>query len=58
MAHGLLDHLGDPPEATATALTQTLWGSGMGDTFREHLADTFLQVITPEDHAQALELIR
>ncbi|MFD6421577.1 hypothetical protein [Streptomyces sp. NPDC060198] len=36
----------------------TLWGSGLGDTFRERLADTFLQAITPDDHAQALELIR
>ncbi|MFD4275069.1 hypothetical protein R2B67_18005 [Streptomyces cyaneofuscatus] len=30
----------------------------MGDTFRERLADTFLQAITPKDHAQALELLR
>lgn len=36
----------------------SLWGSGMGDTFREQLADQFITAITPEQHAQALELIR
>jgi hypothetical protein len=36
----------------------SLWGSGMGDTFREQLADQFIAAITPEQHAQALELIR
>ncbi|MEU6758018.1 hypothetical protein [Streptomyces sp. NPDC046685] len=36
----------------------SLWGSGMGDTFRERLADQFIRAITPEQHAQALELIR
>ncbi|MFC8625646.1 hypothetical protein [Streptomyces anulatus] len=46
------------PDELWSLIDWTLWGSGMGDTFREHLADTFLQAITPEDHAQALELIR
>ncbi|WP_282696298.1 hypothetical protein [Streptomyces sp. CC208A] len=36
----------------------TLWGSGMGDVFREQLADQFIAALTPEQHAQALELIR
>ncbi|MFI8254113.1 hypothetical protein [Streptomyces filamentosus] len=36
----------------------SLWGSGMGDTFREQLADQFIAALTPEQHAQALELIR
>ncbi|MFE2323621.1 hypothetical protein ACFXD5_06805 [Streptomyces sp. NPDC059385] len=36
----------------------SLWGSGMGDTFRETLADQFIAAITPEQHQQALELIR
>lgn len=36
----------------------SLWGSGMGDVFREQLADQFIAAITPEQHAQALELIR
>ncbi|NEC43259.1 hypothetical protein [Streptomyces sp. SID8016] len=46
------------PDELWSLIDWTLWGSGMGDTFREHLADTFIQAITPEDHAQALELIR
>lgn len=46
------------PDELWSLIDWTLWGSGMGDAFREHLADTFLQAITPEDHAQALELIR
>ncbi|MGW1661030.1 hypothetical protein [Streptomyces microflavus] len=46
------------PDELWSLIDWTLWGSGMGDTFRERLADTFLQAITPEDHAQALELIR
>ncbi|WP_030847448.1 hypothetical protein [Streptomyces griseus] len=46
------------PDKLWSLIDWTLWGSGMGDTFREHLADTFIQAITPEDHAQALELIR
>ncbi|MYR93071.1 MULTISPECIES: hypothetical protein [unclassified Streptomyces] len=46
------------PDELWSLIDWTLWGSGMGDTFRERLADTFLQSITPEDHAQALELIR
>ncbi|MFD9047632.1 hypothetical protein [Streptomyces zaomyceticus] len=36
----------------------SLWGSGMGDVFREQLADQFIAALTPEQHAQALELIR
>lgn len=35
----------------------SLWGSGMGDVFREQLADQFIAAITPEQHAQALRLI-
>lgn len=35
----------------------SLWGSGMGDVFREQLADQFLAAITPEQHGQALKLI-
>ncbi|XMN09339.1 hypothetical protein ACK8N7_26515 [Streptomyces griseobrunneus] len=46
------------PDELWSLIDWTLWGSGMGDTFRERLADTFLQAITPEDHAQALELMR
>ncbi|MFJ2292135.1 hypothetical protein ACIOG7_10540 [Streptomyces sp. NPDC087894] len=46
------------PDELWSLIDWTLWGSGMGDTFRERLADTFLQAITPEDHEQALELIR
>ncbi|MFE0699157.1 hypothetical protein [Streptomyces sp. NPDC058872] len=35
----------------------SLWGSGMGDVFREQLADQFIAAITSEQHAQALRLI-
>lgn len=35
----------------------SLWGSGMGDVFREQLADQFIAAITPEQHSQALKLI-
>ncbi|THA82768.1 hypothetical protein [Streptomyces sp. A0592] len=36
----------------------SLWGSGMGDTFREALADQFIRAITPQQHEQALRLIQ
>lgn len=36
----------------------SLWGSGMGDTFRNALANRFIQAITLEQHAQALALIQ
>lgn len=36
----------------------SLWGSGMGDTFRVKLANRFIRAITPEQHAQALRLIQ
>ena len=36
----------------------SLWGSGMGDVFREQLADQFIAAISPEQHAQALALIQ
>lgn len=36
----------------------SLWGSGMGDTFREQLADQFIAAITPDQHDQALRLIQ
>lgn len=35
----------------------SLWGSGMGDVFREQLADQFIAAITPEQHDQALRLM-
>ncbi|WP_377271876.1 hypothetical protein [Peterkaempfera sp. SMS 1(5)a] len=38
-------------------LDWSLFGSGMGDTFREALADTMTAAITPEQRAQALKLI-
>lgn len=38
-------------------LDWSLWGSGMGDTFREPLADTMLAAITPERLRQAEELM-
>ncbi|MCX5587603.1 hypothetical protein [Streptomyces erythrochromogenes] len=36
----------------------SLWGSGMGDVFREQLADQFIRAITPQQHEQALRLIQ
>lgn len=38
-------------------LDWTFWGSGMGDVFREPLADTMLTAITPEQRAQAEQLM-
>ena len=38
-------------------LDWTFWGSGMGDVFREPLADTMLAAISPEQLAQAEELM-
>lgn len=35
----------------------SLWGSGMGDVFREQLADQFIAALTPEQHEQALRLM-
>lgn len=39
-------------------LDWTFWGSGMGDVFREPLADTMLAAITPEQRAQAESLMQ
>lgn len=39
-------------------LDWTFWGSGMGDLFREALADTMLAAITPEQRAQAESLMQ
>ncbi|WEH40769.1 hypothetical protein [Streptomyces sp. AM 2-1-1] len=36
----------------------TLWGSGMGDTFRQQLTDQFISALTVDQHQQALDLIR
>lgn len=36
----------------------SLWGSGIGDVFREQLADQFIQAITAEQHETALRLIQ
>jgi len=38
-------------------LEWTFWGSGMGDVFREPLADTMLAAISPEQRAQAEQLM-
>ncbi|WP_020141162.1 hypothetical protein [Streptomyces sp. 351MFTsu5.1] len=38
-------------------LDWTFWGSGMGDVFREPLADTMLAAITPEQREQAEQLM-
>ena len=46
------------PDELWSLIDWSLWGSGMGDTFRERLADAFLQAITPEDHETALRLIQ
>lgn len=39
-------------------LDWTFWGSGMGDVFREPLADTMLSAISPEQRAQAESLMQ
>jgi hypothetical protein len=46
------------PDELWSLIDWSLWGSGMGDTFREQLADQFIAAITPEQHRQALDLIR
>ncbi|MFE6080025.1 hypothetical protein [Streptomyces virginiae] len=46
------------PDELWSLIDWSLWGSGMGDTFRAKLANRFIRAITPEQHAQALELIR
>jgi hypothetical protein len=38
-------------------LDWTFWGSGMGDVFREPLADTMLAALTPEQREQAEQLM-
>lgn len=39
-------------------LDWTFWGSGMGDLFREALADTMMAAISPEQRAQAESLMQ
>lgn len=39
-------------------LDWTFWGSGMGDLFREALADTMLAALSPEQRAQAEALMQ
>lgn len=46
------------PDELWSLIDWSLWGSGMGDVFREQLADQFIAALTPEQHTQALELIR
>lgn len=38
-------------------LDWSFWGTGMGDVFREPLADTMVAAITPEERQQANDLI-
>lgn len=38
-------------------LDWSFWGTGMGDTFREPLADTMIAAISPEQREQANDLI-
>ena len=40
-----------------SAIDWTLWGSGMGDTFREPLADKMLAALDREERAQALAIM-
>ncbi|MFF2522464.1 hypothetical protein [Streptomyces liangshanensis] len=47
----------DGPDELWSLIDWSLWGSGMGDAFRERLADQFLAAITPEQHDTALRLI-
>jgi hypothetical protein len=51
----------EPPEPVHDELWKHLdwsfWGTGMGDTFREPLADTMVAAITPEQRQQANDLI-
>ncbi|WP_046500758.1 hypothetical protein [Streptomyces odonnellii] len=46
------------PDELWSLIDWSLWGSGMGDTFREQLANQFLAAITPQQHDQALRLIQ
>ncbi|MFJ4009428.1 hypothetical protein [Streptomyces sp. NPDC090026] len=46
------------PDELWSLIDWSLWGSGMGDTFREQLANQFLAAITPAQHQQALALIQ
>ncbi|MDX3839022.1 hypothetical protein [Streptomyces europaeiscabiei] len=67
--NSVLDRLAiDPPPAADqeerpergelwSLLDWTFWGSGMGDVFREPLADAMLAAITPEQLAQAEKLM-
>ncbi|MGW7196624.1 hypothetical protein [Streptomyces chryseus] len=51
-------HAVQHPDELWSLIDWSLWGSGMGDTFRERLADQFLAAITTEQHDQALRLIQ
>ncbi|MFI8278561.1 hypothetical protein ACIGBH_27545 [Streptomyces sp. NPDC085929] len=46
------------PDELWSLIDWSLWGSGMGDTFRTALANRFIRAISPEQHAQALRLIQ
>ncbi|MFE0036804.1 hypothetical protein [Streptomyces sp. NPDC059015] len=48
----------DHPDELWSLIDWSLWGSGMGDVFREQLANQFLAAITPEQHDTALRLIQ
>ncbi|MCX4540464.1 hypothetical protein [Streptomyces sp. NBC_01565] len=46
------------PDELWSLIDWSLWGSGMGDTFRNKLANRFIRAITPAQHEQALGLIQ
>ncbi|MFF1417448.1 hypothetical protein [Streptomyces sp. NPDC058280] len=49
---------GEPARGELWSLLDwTFWGSGMGDVFREPLADTMLVAISPEQRDQAEQLM-
>jgi hypothetical protein len=51
-------HQVEHPDELWSLIDWSLWGSGMGDVFREQLANQFLAAITPAQHQQALRLIQ
>ncbi|MEU0087212.1 hypothetical protein [Streptomyces sp. NPDC006274] len=51
-------HPVEHPDELWSLIDWSLWGSGMGDVFREQLANQFLAAITPKQHQQALGLIQ
>ncbi|MCM2394372.1 hypothetical protein [Streptomyces albipurpureus] len=46
------------PDELWSLIDWSLWASGMGDAFREQLADALFSAITPEQHQTALRLIQ